>query len=318
MVLDPLVQLVQTLAQRIERHRQALSQSEALTRYVLIDPLLRALGWDTEDPEQVQPEYSAGGGAADYALLEQGKPQVLVEAKKLGISPEGGLDQIIKYWWNSSARYLATTNGKEWVVYDSKASGDRVVARFDIGDKDVVATATKALFLWRGNYRQVVVPAPPPLPPAIVPQPTPAPQPQPPIQPTPLPPVPVPKPTLIRAAHTLADLAPAAGSKPPTIIAPDGSQLLGSNWAELMAKIVDWLAQRGKLTQSNCPVGRQGATRYIVAIQPVHPNGKGFTQPRQIGPFYVVETNQNTRQKVGDMLFLLKAVGEDPAKWLVQ
>ena len=35
----------------------ALRQSEMQTRYALIDPLLRELGWDTENPALVRPEY---------------------------------------------------------------------------------------------------------------------------------------------------------------------------------------------------------------------------------------------------------------------
>jgi hypothetical protein len=51
----------------------------------LIDPLLRALGWDVFDPEVVTPEYKVEGGWADYALLRaDGRPAATVEAKKLG------------------------------------------------------------------------------------------------------------------------------------------------------------------------------------------------------------------------------------------
>ena len=51
MPLDSLLNLVETLKQRIVEHKAALSQSEALTRYALIDPLLRELGWDTSRPQ---------------------------------------------------------------------------------------------------------------------------------------------------------------------------------------------------------------------------------------------------------------------------
>ena len=71
MPLESLLELVETLRERIESHRAILSQSEALTRYALIDPLLRELGWDTSDPAMVVPEYSSGTGSADYALLQQ-------------------------------------------------------------------------------------------------------------------------------------------------------------------------------------------------------------------------------------------------------
>ena len=57
MLLDSLYQTVEKLQERIQSHQDKLSQSEALTRNTLVDPLLRALGWDTEDPMQVMPEF---------------------------------------------------------------------------------------------------------------------------------------------------------------------------------------------------------------------------------------------------------------------
>ncbi|MCS7312640.1 MAG: hypothetical protein NZ742_06975 [Acidobacteria bacterium] len=35
------------------------------THYVLVDPVLQALGWDTEDPDQVIPEFQTEVGCPD-------------------------------------------------------------------------------------------------------------------------------------------------------------------------------------------------------------------------------------------------------------
>ena len=69
MVLDELVGCIELLQERIRSHRDALRENETRTRMALIDPLLRALGWDVFDPEVVTPEYKAGGGWVDYALM---------------------------------------------------------------------------------------------------------------------------------------------------------------------------------------------------------------------------------------------------------
>lgn len=84
MPLDELLGTVERLRGRIGEHGQSLRKSETLTRYALIDPLLRELGWDTSNPDQVVPEYPSSGGRADYALLAEGTPRMMVEAKKLG------------------------------------------------------------------------------------------------------------------------------------------------------------------------------------------------------------------------------------------
>jgi len=49
--VDELFRVIERVRERIRRYGGELRRSEALTRYVLVDPVLRALGWDTEDPE---------------------------------------------------------------------------------------------------------------------------------------------------------------------------------------------------------------------------------------------------------------------------
>ena len=81
------MKVVQTLRQRIDEHESELSQSEAQTRYALVDPLLRALGWDVEDPKQVTVEYPVDvgtqrDGKVDYTLFVDEKREVVIEAKR--------------------------------------------------------------------------------------------------------------------------------------------------------------------------------------------------------------------------------------------
>ena len=58
---------------------------EYQTRYWLIDPILRALGWDVNNPEQVWIEYDTGHGVADYAIFARNPevPVFLLEAKSI-------------------------------------------------------------------------------------------------------------------------------------------------------------------------------------------------------------------------------------------
>ena len=114
MPLDDLFTLIHELRERIDTHGAALKQSEALTRYALIDPLLRALGWNTADPALVVPEYTArASGSADYALLDgNGKPLMMVEAKKLDTPLRDALDQGILYCAHGGHQALCVTDGR--------------------------------------------------------------------------------------------------------------------------------------------------------------------------------------------------------------
>ena len=49
MPLENLLTRVETLRDRVDDYGPALKKNEMLTRYALIDPLLRTLGWDIED-----------------------------------------------------------------------------------------------------------------------------------------------------------------------------------------------------------------------------------------------------------------------------
>ena len=68
--LNALMHVIETLKERIEHDGETIGSNEIRTRTALVDPLLNALGWDTTDPAMVIPEYAAGGGVADYALLK--------------------------------------------------------------------------------------------------------------------------------------------------------------------------------------------------------------------------------------------------------
>ena len=77
---------VQSVRNRVQRDNGYIN-SELRTKYVLIDPILRALGWDTADPARVKMEFrsSEAGGIPDYALFKQRPERLvgLVEAKSL-------------------------------------------------------------------------------------------------------------------------------------------------------------------------------------------------------------------------------------------
>ena len=103
---------------RYDHCGSALRQSEALTRYVLIDPLLRELGWDTEDPDSVRPEYRDAGGYADYALMGLDRPAALTEAKKLGEPLTSGIEQALNYCNRQGINFMIVTDGDRWELYE--------------------------------------------------------------------------------------------------------------------------------------------------------------------------------------------------------
>ena len=113
---------------------------EANTRSVLIDPLLRELGWATDDLAQVRREYSVGRSKVDYALFKDGeqKPAVLIEAKKLSTYRNLLRDAAIQgvgYCLTAEIRYVAVTDGGRWDIYDTYQSGETRNASVHVLDR---------------------------------------------------------------------------------------------------------------------------------------------------------------------------------------
>ena len=101
MVLDDLQKVIEKLRDRIERHRDDLRNSEFRTRILLIDPLLRELGWDVENPDLVGLEYQPATSkreSADYILKNSGKNVAIVEAKKKAESHEDLQIQVVNIY----------------------------------------------------------------------------------------------------------------------------------------------------------------------------------------------------------------------------
>lgn len=100
-------------------------QTEAATRNALIDPFIRALGYDISDVQEVMPEFGAHlniPGIAkdkrvDYAILKDGKPIILIEAKHHKDKLIQGYDQLFAYAITTCCRIGILTNGLTWRFY---------------------------------------------------------------------------------------------------------------------------------------------------------------------------------------------------------
>ena len=110
-------------------HSDALKNEADVKQFVLL-PILRALDWDDSDPLMIRPEYAAGPGQVDYALLHDGRPLVFIEAKRLGNMDDKGEEQLFQYASNKGIPLLILTDGDRWDFYLSMAAGDPPERRF--------------------------------------------------------------------------------------------------------------------------------------------------------------------------------------------
>ena len=116
--------LEQQLTDAMRRVRAGLLNNEAQVKQSVILPILRALGWNTDAPEQLGAEYQAGNGRVDYALLHYGQPRVFIEAKRIGSAEERkAQEQLFGYAADRGIPILVLTDGNRWDFYFGMGSG---------------------------------------------------------------------------------------------------------------------------------------------------------------------------------------------------
>ena len=311
MILESLLELVETLKARIDEHDDQLRKSEWLTRYALVDPLLRELGWNTEDPSLVMPEYQSGHGRADYALLGDGKPMMMVEAKKLGTQlRDSVLNQGINYCLMEGTNYFSVTDGQRWEVYETHKPvpiDQKRVVQFDLKHMSAAEACLKALALWRPTvqsghvapgYESVVGSTEGLSEPSDTSGSPPPPEDE---------------------GHewlSITEISVKKGVKPIELRFPDGSRTHLKNWDSIAVETVRWLTDNNELDASHCPILSKDS-HHCVHSEPVRKDGSSFANYEEVNGLYVEKVGF-AHATISRTLSIIEYVGPDPAQFSVR
>lgn len=121
---SPLSNLCEVLIQMrvsAKQYQGTLTINEAATRAVLIDPILRALGWDIANTSMVEVERTLGKFRADYTLYDSNATaKAIVEAKSLGtdLAHFNTVNQLPQYAFSFQVGDIFLTDGLKWHHYD--------------------------------------------------------------------------------------------------------------------------------------------------------------------------------------------------------
>ena len=156
---------------RIEKYRGRRSINEENTKAILIEPVLRALGWDVEDLDEVAREYKfkRRDKPVDYALLELRQPRLLIEAKALNedLDDRRWVSQVIGYAAVAGIEWAVLTNGDEYRLYNAHAPvhvDEKLFRKVKLSDAGTAAAETLQLLskqrlaenllqaLWRAHF----------------------------------------------------------------------------------------------------------------------------------------------------------------------
>ena len=119
--METFIQQIKTLSSRIERLKDNIETEEA-TKTSLIMPLIQALGYDIFNPQELVPEFVADvgikkGEKIDYAIMENGAPVILIEAKSVHEKLQKHDSQLFRYFGTTKAKFAILTNGIEYKFF---------------------------------------------------------------------------------------------------------------------------------------------------------------------------------------------------------
>lgn len=106
---------VKQFSKRVESLKDGI-QTEEATKTSIIMPFFSLLGYDVFNPQEFVPEFTADvgikkGEKVDYAILQNGEPVILVEAKWIGEPLEKHDSQLFRYFGTTKAKFAILTNG---------------------------------------------------------------------------------------------------------------------------------------------------------------------------------------------------------------
>ena len=99
------------------KHWESETPTEEATKTSLILPFIQMLGYDIFDPIEVVPEFTADigikrGEKVDYAIMQRGKPAILIECKRYGSNlAEDAISQLVRYFGVTNAHFGILTDG---------------------------------------------------------------------------------------------------------------------------------------------------------------------------------------------------------------
>ena len=109
---------LKALGERVKNLKDQILTEEA-TKTSFIMPFFQLLGYDIFNPLEFVPEYTADvgikkGERVDYAILLNGQPSILIEAKWRGENLDKHGSQLFRYFQTTKAKFGILTNGVEY------------------------------------------------------------------------------------------------------------------------------------------------------------------------------------------------------------
>lgn len=208
----------------------------------------------------------------------------MVEAKALGKDLGAAKEKGFQYCWKNKVPYYVVTDGNVWELHDLREMGGKEIIKIQLIQMIAGEAARKLLALWRPAMPTVEI-GPPlncttPTPPGLV--------------------------SLNELERRMKSKEIPPYSKPPQrIVFPDGKEKKLRSWRDLLLAVVDW--KKSQLSK-HIPITWPGTGYILVSKENAH-----MRAPKPVGEYWV-ETHASAFYLVKTANYVLKVLGEDPAR----
>lgn len=119
--MEKFIEQLKSLSKRTESLKTSIETEEA-TKTSLVLPFFQILGYDIFNPKEFTPEFTADvgikkGEKVDYAIMNEGSPVILIEAKSVNETLDKHSSQLFRYFGTTTAKFAILTNGIIYQFY---------------------------------------------------------------------------------------------------------------------------------------------------------------------------------------------------------
>ncbi|WP_350293162.1 type I restriction endonuclease [uncultured Croceitalea sp.] len=109
---------LKTLSEKINQLKEKIDTEES-TKHAFVLPFITILGYDTFNPTEVVPEFTADlglkkGEKVDYAIFQNEQPILIIECKNWKENLNAHNSQLFRYFHTTKTRFALLTNGIEY------------------------------------------------------------------------------------------------------------------------------------------------------------------------------------------------------------
>ncbi|WP_421823766.1 type I restriction endonuclease [Flagellimonas oceanensis] len=131
---------IKALAEKVIKLKGQFDTEES-TKHAFVLPFINLLGYDTFNPTEVVPEFTADlglkkGEKVDYAIFQNGEPIIIIECKNWKEKLTAHNSQLFRYFHTTKTRFALLTNGIKYQFYTDLEAANKMDERpfleFDI------------------------------------------------------------------------------------------------------------------------------------------------------------------------------------------